>query len=173
MSKKPAKPAADPNAAPKKRSKLKLALLARVPLLLAGGGYGGWVFYSGQAGEHAAQAAEAEAHPAEDPIQVSAVPTEIAAETSFTHSYALSVMIARDCGRVRAEALKAASEEEARADGMLVNLSWTAAARRTALLDDKICRRLLNEVYDANVKAVEIAAAKAAPEKGGKAAAHH
>ena len=170
MSKKPAKPAADPNAAPKKRSKLKLALLALVPLLAAGGGYGGWVFYSGQAG---AQAAEGEAHPAADPIKVSAVPTEIAAETSFTHSYALSVMIARDCGRVRAEALKAASEEEARADGMLVNLSWTAAARRTALLDDKICRRLLNEVYDANVKAVEIAAAKAAPEKGGKAAAHH
>lgn len=169
MSKKPAKPA-DPNAAPKQRSKLKLALLALVPLLAAGGGYGGWAFYSGQAGG-GAEAAEAE-DTTEDPIQVSAVPTEIAAETSFTHSYALSVMIARDCGRVRADALRAASEEEARADGMLVNLSWTAAARRTALLDDKTCRRLLNEVYDANVKAVEVAAAHAAPEEG-KAAGHH
>jgi len=133
MSKKPEKTGADTAAnadAPKKRSKLKLALFALVPLLLVGGGgYAGWAFYLAPAGAEQAEpgdehAAEGEAgHETPDPVQVSAVPSEIAAETSFTHSFALSVILADDCGVVPVEALKAASDEEAKADGLLVNLS--------------------------------------------------
>ena len=176
MSKTPNKAKSDAETAdaPKRRSKLKLAVLALVPLVLAGGGYAGWAFYFAPADSHAgevadgAAAAEGEEH-GTDMIKVSAVPTEIAAETSFTHSYALSVIVAKDCGVVPVEALKAASEEEAKADGLLVSLSWTAAARRTIALNPKTCRRFLNEVVNADAKAAEIAAARfAAAQDGGK-----
>ena len=69
MSKKPAKAAADDStndgeAAPKKRSKLKLALFALVPLVLTGGGYAGWTFYFAPAGD-AHAAAEKDGHEAD------------------------------------------------------------------------------------------------------------
>jgi hypothetical protein len=156
MSKKPDKTEAD---APKGRSKLKLVLFALVPLAVAGGGgYAGWTMF--MAGD-AVAAADPHA-PAPDPVKVSAVPTEIAAETSFTHSFALATIIAKDCGTVRMGALKAASDEEALTDGMLATLSWQAAARRTAVLDEATCRRFRYEVSSANAKAEAIAEARAA-----------
>lgn len=164
MSKPSKKPDSAEAETSKPRSKLKLALLALMPVVLAGGGYGGWVWYSGQEVEMAHE-------PAPDPIEVSAVPTEIAAETSFTHSYALATIVARECGRVPLRALKAASEEEARADGLLVNLSWTAANRRIVELDEKNCRYFLSEVRTAEAKAARLAAEKDAAAKGGKHAA--
>lgn len=176
MSKKPAKPAAAKDAATTdapKRSKLKLALLALAPLLLAGGGYAGWTQFfasDANAGTHG-EAAEGQK---QDPAHVSAVPSEIAAETSFTHSLALSVMLAQRCGSVRLSALKEASDAEARADGLLVNLSWLAAARRAGELTEKSCGYLLAEIRAADDKAMRIAEARLAAEKGdgGKAAAH-
>lgn len=164
MSKPSKKPDSAAAETPKPRSRLKLALLALVPLVLAGGGYGGWTYVTG----HEAEAAHA---PAPDPIAVSAVPTEIAAETSFTHSLALATIIARHCGRVPVRALKAASDDEARADGLLVNLSWTAANRRIVELDDKNCRYFLSEVRTAEAKAARLAAEKEAAARGGKHAA--
>lgn len=148
--------AAESSGAPKKRSKVLLGLLAAVPLVLAGGGYAGWtLFLAGPADE--AQAAER----APDPVVVAALPTDLAAESSYTHSFALSVLIRAKCGGSRAPALKAASEEEARADGMLVQLSWVAAARRANALSEKSCSYLLGEIDKADDKAARIAAAKA------------
>ena len=134
---------ADAPAAPRKRSKIKLALLAFVPLVLAGGGYAGWTLYlapwpldqaahgvEAKAEGHGAMA-EGEGGHGEDPMTVSALPLDVLAETSSTHTYALSVLIAAKCGSPPVPALKAASEEEAKSNGMLVNQSWTAAARRT------------------------------------------
>lgn len=165
MSKKPEKPKTDAADAPKKRSVVKLAILAVVPLALAGGGWFGWTQYQASVVAHEAELAEAEAAARleADMIKVSTVPTEIAAETSFTHSFALSVILAKECGVVPVDALKAASDEEAATDGLLVNLSWVAAARRTEALNEKTCRRLLNEVVGADAKAAEIAAARLAP----------
>lgn len=158
MAKKSAK--SDPTApgAPKKRSKLKLALMVLAPLAIAGGGFAGWIYYPGI---NAASAA----HPEADPVEVSSVPAEIAAETSFTHSYALASIIAHQCGKVPVKALKAVSDTEARADGMLVNLSWAAAARRVYSLDERNCRMFLTEVRTADARAARIVAAQ---EKAGE-----
>ena len=165
MSKKPAKtktaPAADgaPEAAPKKRSKLKLALAALVPLLLAGGGYAGWTFFMAPAADEAhAEAAEGEAghgeggHGTEDPMKVSSVETELKAETSATHTYALSVLIAGTCGAAQTPALKAASDAEAAEDGMLVSLSWQVAARRARGVSAKTCNYMVGEIEEAELK---------------------
>ena len=169
MSKKPAKtktaPAAEPapdgapEAAPKKRSKLKLALVALVPLLLAGGGYAGWSFFMAPGADEAhAEAAEGEAghgeggHGTEDPMKVSSVETELKAETSATHTYALSVLIAGTCGASRTPALKAASDAEAAQDGMLVSLSWQGAARRVMGVTEKACNYMVGEIEEAELK---------------------
>lgn len=154
--------------APKKRSKLKLAIFAAVPLVLAGAGYAGWAMFL------AAPAAEAYAGDGHgpDPVKVAAVPPEIAAEGSFTHSYALSVVIEDKCGTVDTTALRAASDEEAHADGMLVNLSWVAATRRAAKLVDSNCGRLLGEVENANDKALRIAEARAGKDGKGEKGGH-
>lgn len=184
MSKKTAKPAAAETdaGAPKKRSKVKLALFTLVPLLLlGGGGYAGYAFYLAPQGEAAHAAGEgteagdaAHAEAPKDPVKVSAVPSVIAAETSFTHSWAIAVMTRTRCGEVPTPTLKAASEAEAAADGLLVNLSWQAAARRTQVLDDRSCDYLLTEIEDAEAKAQRVAAAAAAPEDGhGAAPAQH
>jgi hypothetical protein len=145
--KKTAKPAASaPEKAdpPKKRSKLKLALAALAPLLAAGGGYAGWTVY----------AARADAAP--DAMQVAAVSPEVAAETSFTHSYALAVLTAPLCGTARVPGLQAASDAEANADGRLVNLSWEAAARRAADLTGVSCDFLRHEVREAEHRAAKM-----------------
>lgn len=174
MSKKPAKTAAsetEGSATPKKRSKLKLALLVLAPLVvLAGGGYAGWAFFLAPApAEASAQAAEGEApEQAPDPVQVAAVPVDIAAQTSFTHSYALSVLIEEMCGEISVPALKAASEEEAHADAQLVALSWTAASRRVNALSEKSCGHFFAEIENADAKAATIAAEKAAAAAKGK-----
>jgi hypothetical protein len=152
--------------APKSRSRAKLALLALVPLVLAGGGYGGWSYFM-------VPEADAAHAPAPDPIKVSAVPTEIAAETSFTHSFALGSIIARECGRVPLRALKAASDAEATADGMLASLSWAAANRRIIELDDKNCRYFQTEVRSAEAKAARLAAEKDAAKGGHAVPAKH
>jgi hypothetical protein len=181
MSKKPAKTAASENegsGTPKKRSKLKLALLVLAPLVvLAGGGYAGWTFFlapapaeaSVQAAEGTEAAGEGASGHAPDPVQVAAVPVDIAAQTSFTHSYALSVLIEEMCGEVSVPALKAASEEEAHADAQLVALSWTAASRRVNALSEKSCGHFFAEIENADAKAATIAAEKAAAAAKGKA----
>jgi hypothetical protein len=164
--KKTARPAASaPEKAdiPKKRSKLKLALLALAPLVLAGGGYACWTLYAAPGGGAAAHA-EGES----DAMQVAAITPEVAAETSFTHSYALSVLIAPLCGAARVPGLQAASEAEAKADGRLVNLSWLAAARRAADFTGASCDYLRQEVREAEYRAVTLARGKnKAAEKGG------
>lgn len=172
MSKKPAKatktdkPAADGAAPPKKRSKLKLALFALVPLLLAGGGYAGWTqFFAAPAEAAVGQ----DSHGTEAAHGPAPIPPEVAAETSYTHSYALLVLLAPRCGGMLAPALKAASEAEAHADGMLAHLSWQAAARRAANFTEKSCGYVLSEVETAEYRAAEAAA----PPKSDKAAAHH
>ena len=181
MSKKPADtkaatPTADAEAAPKKRSKAKLALAALVPLVLAAGGYAGWTFFMAPAATEAhaeapqggqgeaVQNAQAEAgHGGEDPMKVSSISTEVLAETSATHTYALSVLIAGTCGASKAPALKAASEAEALENGTLVNLSWMGAARRAKALTDKACGYMLGEIESAE----RALAAPVAPAKGG------
>lgn len=167
MTKKPeSKPAAGGSEQPQaRRSKLKLVLFALVPLVAAGAGYGGWTFYATAA--HHSDAGHA-GKP--DPIAVSAVPTEIAAESSFTHSHGLARIIEHRCGRIRIDQLKTLSEEEARADGMLAALSWEAAARRTAALDDTTCPRFLSEIRTANAKATAVLEARASA--GKKTAGH-
>lgn len=176
MSKKPAKTAAsetEGSEAPKKRPKLKLALLVLAPLaVLAGGGYAGWTFFLAPAPAAAsAQAGAEEAAPeqAPDPVQVAAVPVEIAAQTSFTHTYALSVLIEEMCGVISVPALKAASEAEAHADAQLVALSWTAASRRVNALSEKSCGHFFAEIENADAKAAMIAADKDAGAAKGKA----
>ncbi|WP_274628065.1 hypothetical protein [Arvimicrobium flavum] len=164
MTKKPAKtvPAASSKTPPgTKKSKLKLILLAGAPLALAAGGYGGWTFYGG------AWAGGGEA--ATDAASVAAIPPEVAAETSFTYSFALSEFLKRECGAVRVAALEAASAEEARADGTLVNLAWMAANRRMDTITEISCSRMLIEVREANAQA----AAQAAEAGKDKAKATH
>jgi len=135
---------------PARRSRLRLALLALTPLALAGGGFAGWTVY----------AARAEHEPEPDATVVAAIPPEVAAESSFTHSFALSVLVAPKCGVARVPALMAASEEEARADGNLVNLSWLAAARRAAATTAISCDYLRAEVRQAEHRAVKLAQEK-------------
>ena len=154
---------AEAAAAPKKRSKVKLALLAIVPLMLLGGGYAGWALYlapwplaeaahaEAKAEGHGATGEAVEAH-GEDPMIVSALPLEVLAETSSTHTYALSVLISAKCGSPAVPALKAASEAEAASNGPLVNLSWAAAVRRTKGLSEKTCDYLWGEVDAAEAK---------------------
>lgn len=149
MFKKKPKPAPDEAASPaepKKRSKLKLALMALAPLVLAGGGYGGWAFFLAAPAEEAHAAAEDHGV---DPQKVAALKAAADAETSATYSFALSELIKPDCGIVPAPALKAASEAEAHADGTLVNMSWIAASRRLASVTGKSCGRLRAEVITA------------------------
>jgi len=163
--KKPAS-AKDAAGAPKKRSKLTLALLALAPLLLAGGGYGGWMFYFAKPA-HGVEAGES-GHGDTDAMQVSALPPEVVAENSATHSFALSVLIAEPCGKaLEVPALKAASQAEAIASGTVVNLSWLAAARRTVAISEKSCSFMLAEVRQAENR---LAAAAADP--AAKGAAH-
>ncbi len=152
------------------------------PKFFGTGDHGGEAKADGHGGEatgHGAEtagetghAAEGEAHAGEDghgeadPINVSAVPLDVAAETSATHSYAVAVLMAAQCGAIETPALKAASEAEAHSDGMLVNLSWMAAARRTTTLNAKNCDYLTSEIELAEHRLV----AGAAPPKE---AAHH
>lgn len=177
MSKKPPRSPADRSenaisATP--RSKLRLALLAAAPLVLAGGGYAGWALLMApaEASGTPAAAAPAEEPATADPLQVAALPRDIAAETSFTHSYALSVLVREMCGDIPAPALKAASEEEASADGLLVNLSWVSAARRASLLSEKSCGHFLAEVEDADARAAQIAAEREAAAKAAREGRH-
>lgn len=157
---KPAKPdkaaaAADGEAPPKKRSRLKLALLVLAPLLVLGGaGYGGWAFFLAKpAAAHGEAAADGHGGEDADPMHVAAVSNEVLAETSATHNYALAVLIGPPCGlEMDVTALKAASEAEAHADGSLVNLSWVAAARRSAGITPKNCDYLASEVAGAEQK---------------------
>lgn len=175
--------AAETSDAPKmKRSPLKLAVLALVPLMLAGGGYFGWTFFAGQAGEDVAQASEAAAEAghaegAPDTTHVAALPPEIAAESTFTYSFALSELLNGKCGRIRVRALKLAVAEEAAADGTLVNLSWIAANRRMSTLTEKSCDYLVSEIEDADGEAAfqarEKAKAEMAAKGEGEPAAHH
>lgn len=187
---KPAAVATDGTEAPKKRSKLKLVVLAVVPLALAGGGYFGWTMFMGGAGEDVAHASEGaehgegaaeeaaghgeagghgEAAHAAAPISL---PREIAAETSFTYSFALAELMKERCGKMDVAGLHAASDEEARADGILVSLSWIAANRRTGTVTEKSCDYIRAEIGIAEDKANGLAAAAAAPaeEEGG---GHH
>jgi hypothetical protein len=149
MTKESSKPASAKKSESKPvRSGKKVALFAILPVIaLAGSGYASWMYYQ--------SAANAAHHDGPDPIAVSTVPTELAAETSFTHAYALSQIIANQCGRMDIRALKEASDAEARGDGVLVNMSWTKAARRVFLLDERQCRLFLREIRAANTKAVE------------------
>lgn len=170
-------PAATPEGADapkKKRSKLKLAIFALVPLLVGGGGYFGYTTFMG--GDEAAASAEAvECHEGEecpeatadgehgtDATYVAALPPEIAAEGSFTYAYALSELLKDQCGDMHVEALKVASEEEGMAGGPLVNLSWTAAIRRLSSLTQRSCDMMYSEIGAADAKAMSIADAKAA-----------
>ena len=143
---------AEAGAAPKRRLKLLFALAAAAPLVLGAGGYAAWAFYF-------ATPQAAEAHAAEggatDQMKVAAVPREIMAESSFTHSYALSVLVREKCGPSEAAALHEVSNAEAAEDGLLAQLSWEAAARRTQLLKAKSCGYLLGEIADADAKAIE------------------
>ncbi len=166
MSKKPAaKSAPKLESAPGKRSKVKLAVMALAPLLvLGGGGYAGWtMFLAGPA--HSGEGAP-------DEVKVAAIPPEVAAETSLSHSFALATLIAPRCGAQDVTALKAATDKEAETDGVLVNLSWQAAARRTVSLTEKSCDLLMSEVADAEAKARALApVAKEAHKEGGEAKA--
>lgn len=169
MFKKKPKPAPDEAASPaepKKRSKLKLALIALAPLVLAGGGYAGWTFFLAAPAEEAH--AEGEDHGV-DPQKVAALKAAADAETSATYSFALSELIKPDCGAVNATALKAASEAEAHANGTLVNMSWIAASRRIASVTEKSCVRLRAEIMTAEQRAAGPKAI-AAPKGGG---GHH
>ncbi|MCV0396218.1 MAG: hypothetical protein K5872_04410 [Rhizobiaceae bacterium] len=177
----PAAKAADTTEQPKKRSVLTLALLVVTPLVLAGGGFAGWTFFlTDKAGgeAHAGAAADGQAageggSAGEAMLHTSALPPEIAAETSFTYSYALGELLAERCGRLRLSALAAASEAEAKADGMLVHLSWQAAHRRTLTVTARSCDFLRAEIYSAETRAARKAEeAEAAEGKGGKTAGH-
>lgn len=167
MFKKKPKPApaetSETPAEPKKRSKLRLALVALAPLVLAGGGCAGWTFFLAAPAEEAH--AEGEDHGV-DPQKVAALKAAADAETSATYSFALSELIKPDCGAVNATALKAASEAEAHADGTLVNMSWIAASRRIASVTEKSCVRLRAEIMAAEQRAAGPKAI-AAPKGGG------
>jgi hypothetical protein len=176
MSKKTDKaaPPADAEAAPpKKRSKLKLILFALLPLVLAGGGYVGWTqFFAGSA--EAAVHGEGEGGEHSEVIAAEpAIPPEVAAATSFTHSYALSVLLEDQCGAMDVPALKAASDEEADADGKLANLSWVTATHRIEALTEQSCGMMRSEINFADSKAMAMAEEKAAGDKGGKSGGGH
>ncbi len=167
MKKKPAKaagPAKDATAEePPKRSRLKLALAALVPLVLGGGGYGAWMLYLAP-GEAVAGPAEGagghgEAHSGAQ------LPDEIRAESSFTHAHALATLMAPTCGRLLRPVLREAAEQEARTDGPLVNLSWEAAARRAAGFTEFSCGMVRTEIVAAVMKAERLAEASAKAEK--------
>lgn len=176
-----AKPEAEgADGAPKKRSKIKRALLLLVPLLVLGGaGYAGWIFYAGpkffpaktheaKAGEDHGEVAAAHGGDADhgtDDMKVSALPLDVLAESSATHSYALSVLIAERCGATDLPMLTAASNKEAAENGLLVNMSWVAAARRTVGLNDKNCSYFWSEIENAEAKL-----ARAAPPEKAKPA---
>lgn len=166
--------ATDEQPATKKRSKLKLILLACVPLVLGGAGYGGWMLYAGKHGEPSKEAA-AGAHgghgeggeEGQDATEVSSISAEdVAAETSFTYSFALSELLKEECGPAEVTALKAASDKEAAADGKLVNASWMAATRRLGTVTEKSCNRMLSEIENADARAASASAPK-------KDAGHH
>ena len=170
MTKKPAE-AAKP-ASPKagavvaaKRSKRKLALLALVPLLLAAGCYAGWVTFVAPAGSGTTGASGRLASEAADGRDggPATVPPEIAAETSYTHAFALSVQIASRCGVARVPALTRATEAEAHENGMLVNLSWLAAARRGARACDPFSHWLLS--LSSSIHPLEPQLPKPSPER--------
>lgn len=171
---------ADAGTPPKKRSKLKLIILALAPLLLAGGGYVGWTQFFAAKPAHATEAAAAEGegdHGAADgedgtdAMEVAALPTEGEAQTSFTHSYALSVLVEQRCRRFDVPALKAASDAEAKSSGLLVNASWVAATRRVEALTEVSCGMLASEILDADARAAAAAEAKAKKDK--KGGGHH
>mgnify|MGYP001236572102 CR=1 FL=1 len=162
MRKTPAEPAAKGPPTAASRPRLKLALLALAPLLaVPAGGYACWTMFIAPApaeaaaahGDGAGTGAAADAKP-------SALPPAIAAESSFTHSFALSVLVGELCGDMHAPALQAASAAEARSDGVLVNLSWMAAARRVDLLSAKSCGHFFAEIEDAEARATQIAAGR-------------
>lgn len=171
MSKKKAKAAAaaDTETTPKRRSKLRLIMLAGLPPVLAGAGYAGWIFFGapalGLGGEHAEAAGDGK-----DAVHVAALPPEIRAETSFTYTFALSELLKEKCGATRVTGLRAASTEEAKADGALANLSWIAANRRASALTQESCGKILAEIDRGEIKAAALAEGK---DKGGaKPAAH-
>lgn len=171
MAKSKAKPAAkavtEASPAPKKGRRLKLILFACLPLVLGGGGYAGWTFY--MASSEAAHGGEtAEGH-GTDATKVAAIPPEIAAENSFTYSFALSHLLKRMCGGVTVKALKTASEAEALADGNLVNLSWIAANRRLDSITEESCSRMMGEIGNAEMKAEALEE----PVKDEKSGGHH
>jgi hypothetical protein len=151
-----AAPAANPGDAPKKRSKLKLALFALVPLIaLGGGGYGAWAYFLTPAPQ---PPAEAEGHGGVDPQKVAALKAETAAETSATYNFALAQLLKARCGGVGVEALKQASDAEAAHDGMLVSMSWQAALRRAGSVTEVSCDRILAEIGHAEARAGGVAA---------------
>src|SRR5690606_36006545 len=142
------------NAGSKRRSALKLGLLAAAPLVAAGGGYAGWSFFLAGSGAAATEAHDGAAEQAPDPLEIAALHRAARAESSFTHTFALSVLITDKCGESNVPALRAASDDEAKADGLLANLSWLAAARRAHMLNAKSCGHLLSEVDNAEAKAL-------------------
>ena len=148
----------------KKRSKLKLALFALVPVLLAGSGYGAWAMFIAKPEvtispeEEHAKAVAAE--------KAAAQAAGAAAETSATYSLALAELLKPVCGTIGVKALKAASEAEAHADGVLVNNSWQAANRRMGSITADSCGRLLWEIERAEQAAAGGGAEKK-PAKGG------
>ena len=156
----PAAPSDTPPA-PKKRSKMKLAVLGLIPVLLAGGGYAGWLFAGPMLGLGAAEAAAPhegeQADHGIDATHVSALPPEVVAETSFTYTFALSELLKRECGAAQVSALKAASDTEAKADGAMVNLAWIAANKRLETLTSASCDKMFSEIGRAEMKAAELA----------------
>lgn len=161
-------PSADGETAAKpKRSKVKLALFALLPLVaLGGGGYAGWTFFlAPDAAAEAGHGGEGGGH-GTDPTKVAALLPDVRAEVSATHSYAIAVIMEPTCGAPPTPALKAASAAEAAADGAMVNESWMAAVRRTRTLNDKNCSYLWKEI-----EAAEWTVAQGA--EPAKAAGHH
>ncbi|WP_127522385.1 hypothetical protein [Mesorhizobium sp. Z1-4] len=155
---------ADAGTAPRGRSRLFIAAAIALPLIVGAGGYAVWALYFAAPGNAEAAAV----HDATDETKVAAVPREIMAESSFTHSHALSVLVREKCGSSQAPALREASNAEAAGDGLLAQLSWEAAARRTQLLKTKSCGYLLTEIADADARAARMLAAN----KSGQASKH-
>lgn len=149
----------------KKRSKLKLALFAAVPLVLAGSGYGAWAMFLAKPEITVSPEEErARAVAAEKAAKLAA---QAAAETSATYSLALAELLAPQCGAMKTQALKAASEAEAHADGVLVNNSWQAANRRVASITADSCGRLQWEIERAEQAAAGGGQTDKKPAKGG------
>jgi hypothetical protein len=149
----------------KKRSIVKLAIFALIPILLAGGGYAGWtMFMAPPAGEHAAEGGE-HGEGAPDDMHVAAVDYSVAAENSYSYTLALSVMLAEMCGTTDTEYLEMEADKEMQSDGKLVHLSWVAAHRRMGTLGPNSCDLMIAEIIRADGKAFQIAAAIAAAAK--------